>query len=79
VNYYGFIYLGINYFKFPLAARTARLSVTFEPALRGATMHQSAVTMSQQTDQQCVRNMSWMAGSFAALTVALIALADIVA
>jgi hypothetical protein len=35
--------------------------------------------MSQQTDQQCVRNIYWMAGGFVALTCALLVLADIVA
>ena len=35
--------------------------------------------MSKQSDRHCVRNMSWMAGGFAALTLGLIAIADAVA
>lgn len=34
--------------------------------------------MSPQTDAQCVRNMSWMAGGFFALLLSLIGLASAV-
>lgn len=35
--------------------------------------------MSKQSDKQCVRNMTWMAGGFVALLFVLIAIADTVA